>query len=41
MEGKDEEDLTDEQEGMLPAMNVGEALRNNFITATERLQTSI
>ncbi len=36
LEGKDEEDLSEEQEGMLPSMSVGEALKNNFITATER-----
>ncbi len=36
LEGTDEEDKAEEQEGMLPAMNVGEALRNTFITATER-----
>ncbi len=36
LEGTDEEDGTEEQEGMLPAMGVGEALQNNFITATER-----
>ncbi|KQC31094.1 type I DNA topoisomerase [Flagellimonas eckloniae] len=36
LEGTDEEDKTEEQEGMLPAMNVGEALQNNFISATER-----
>jgi len=36
MEGLDEEDATEEQEGMLPAMRVGDALSNNFITATER-----
>ncbi|SHI69294.1 type I DNA topoisomerase [Pseudozobellia thermophila] len=36
MEGVDEEDLAEEQEGMLPAMKVGEALKNNYITATER-----
>ncbi len=36
LEGTDEEDRSEEQEGMLPAMNVGEALLNNFITATER-----
>ncbi len=36
MEGVDEEDLAEEQEGMLPAMKVGEALQNVFITATER-----
>ncbi len=35
LEGVDEEDAI-EQEGMLPAMRVGEALANNFITATER-----
>lgn len=36
MEGLDEEDTAEEQEGMLPAMKVGEALQNNYITATER-----
>ncbi|CAZ95210.1 type I DNA topoisomerase [Zobellia galactanivorans] len=36
MEGLDEEDVAEEQEGMLPAMKVGEALKNNYITATER-----
>jgi len=36
MEGVDDEDLAEEQEGMLPAMKVGEALHNNYITATER-----
>ncbi len=36
MEGLDEEDAAEEQEGMLPAMHVGDALQNNFITATER-----
>lgn len=36
LEGTDEEDRSEEQEGMLPAMNVGDALTNNFITATER-----
>lgn len=36
MEGIDEEDMNEEQEGMLPAMKVGESLQNNFITATER-----
>ncbi|MFS4494396.1 type I DNA topoisomerase [Maribacter sp. 2308TA10-17] len=36
MEGLDEEDATEEQEGMLPAMNVGDTLHNNFIKATER-----
>jgi DNA topoisomerase-1 len=36
LEGTDEEDKTEEQEGMLPAMSVGEVLQNNFITATER-----
>jgi DNA topoisomerase-1 len=35
LEGNDEED-GEEQEGMLPAMNVGEALINNYISATER-----
>lgn len=36
MEGVDDEDLAEEQEGMLPAMKVGEKLYNNYITATER-----
>jgi DNA topoisomerase-1 len=36
LESTDEEDLTEEQEGMLPAMQVGEALQNVFISATER-----
>ncbi|MEO9512620.1 MAG: type I DNA topoisomerase [Flavobacteriaceae bacterium] len=36
LEGIDEEDKTEEQEGMLPAMSVGETLENNFISATER-----
>ncbi|MEX0360242.1 MAG: DNA topoisomerase, partial [Allomuricauda sp.] len=36
LEGIDEEDSVEEQEGMLPAMSVGEALQNNFITATQR-----
>ena len=36
MEGIDEEDKGEEQEGMLPAMKIGDALQNNFITATER-----
>lgn len=36
LEGTDEEDRSEEQEGMLPAMSVGDALLNNFITATER-----
>jgi DNA topoisomerase-1 len=34
LEGTDDEDL--EQEGMLPAMKVGENLLNKYITATER-----
>ena len=36
MERIDDEDIADEQEGMLPAMNVGDTLHNNFISATER-----
>ena len=36
MEGKDEEDLAEEQEGMLPAMKKGESLENKNIIATER-----
>ena len=35
LEGVDEEDAI-EQEGMLPAMRVGEKLKNNYISATER-----
>ncbi|MFN7775366.1 type I DNA topoisomerase [Flavobacterium sp.] len=34
LEGHDDEE--DEQEGMLPAMKVGERMRNQLITATER-----
>lgn len=36
LEGTDEEEGADEQEGMLPSMMVGEALQNVFISATER-----
>ncbi|MEM9077434.1 MAG: type I DNA topoisomerase [Bacteroidota bacterium] len=36
LEGTDEEDRAEEQEGMLPAMTIGESLTNNYITATER-----
>ena len=36
MEGLDDEDKAEEKEGMLPAMNVGDSLENNFMTATER-----
>lgn len=36
LEGKDEEDSVEEQEGILPAMNEGDALFYNYITATER-----
>ncbi len=36
MEGVDDEDLAEEQEGMLPAMKVGERLQNSYISATER-----
>ncbi|MGB3152214.1 MAG: type I DNA topoisomerase, partial [Maribacter sp.] len=36
MEGLDDEDVSEEQEGMLPSMKKGEALQNNFISATER-----
>jgi len=36
MEGIDDEDISEEQEGMLPAMKVGDALSNNYISATER-----
>ena len=36
LEGKDEEDLAEEQEGLLPAMKTGDQLFYNYITATER-----
>ncbi|NNE77456.1 MAG: type I DNA topoisomerase [Pricia sp.] len=36
LEGLDDEDMSEEQEGMLPAMKIGEALENNYITATQR-----
>ncbi|MFD2099679.1 type I DNA topoisomerase [Flagellimonas iocasae] len=36
LEGTDDEDNAEEQEGMLPAMKVGEALQNVYISATER-----
>jgi DNA topoisomerase-1 len=36
LEGKDEEDLSEDQEGMLPAMTLNETLFNKYITATER-----
>jgi DNA topoisomerase-1 len=36
MEGIDDEDRVEEQEGMLPSMTIGDSLSNNFITATER-----
>ena len=36
MEGIDDEDVSEEQEGMLPPMKVGDVLHNNFISATER-----
>lgn len=36
MEGRDEEDIVEEQDGMLPALRVGDALQNDYITATER-----
>lgn len=36
MEGMDDEDLVEEQEGMLPAMRVNDPLQNMYITATER-----
>ena len=36
MESIDDEDMSEDQEGMLPAMKVGDALNNIFITATER-----
>ena len=36
LEGDDNEDDEQEQEGMLPTMAKGDAVSNNFITATER-----
>jgi DNA topoisomerase-1 len=36
LEGKDEEDIAEEQEGLLPAMKIGDPLFYNYITATER-----
>ncbi len=36
MEGIDDEDRVEEQEGMLPAMKEGDVLENKYITATER-----
>ncbi|MCG2462765.1 type I DNA topoisomerase [Flavobacteriaceae bacterium F89] len=36
MEGLDDEDLSEEQDGMLPAVKQGDKLNNNYITATER-----
>ena len=36
MESIDDEDMSEDQEGMLPAMKVGDALNSKFITATER-----
>ena len=36
LEGTDEEDGAEEQDGMLPAMQLNEALSNRYITATER-----
>ncbi|ASO04193.1 type I DNA topoisomerase [Arenibacter algicola] len=36
LEGTDDEDISEDQEGMLPAMKEGEKLHNNYITATER-----
>jgi DNA topoisomerase-1 len=35
LEGKDEEDL-EEQQGVLPAVQLGEALDNKYVTATQR-----
>ncbi|MBT8308485.1 MAG: type I DNA topoisomerase [Maribacter sp.] len=36
LEGIDDEDMSEDQEGMLPAMKVGDVLSYNYITATER-----
>ncbi|NND14909.1 MAG: type I DNA topoisomerase [Eudoraea sp.] len=36
LEGKDEEDASDEQQGMLPALTIGESVTPNYIQATER-----
>jgi DNA topoisomerase-1 len=36
LEGQDDEDIAEEQEGILPAMKTGDRLFYNYITATER-----
>lgn len=36
MEDLDDEDQSEDQDGMLPAMKQGDSLNNNYITATER-----
>src|SRR5690606_271564 len=36
LESMDDEELSEDQEGMLPALQVGEALQNNYISATQR-----
>ena len=36
LEGKDDEEAAEEQQGMLPALNVGQEVVNNFIQATQR-----
>jgi len=36
MEGLDDEDKADEQEGMLPLMQINDSLQNSYMTATER-----
>jgi len=36
LEGTDEEDGAEEQDGMLPAMQLNESISNTYITATER-----
>ncbi len=40
MEGLDDEDAAEEQEGMLPAMKEGDTLINNYVNATERFSRS-
>ena len=36
LEGNDDDEDDEEQDGMLPTMIIGDALQNNYITATER-----
>ena len=36
LESVDDEDMSDEQEGLLPSLTVGESLGNEYISATQR-----